>query len=69
MKLTETAVAALKLAPDQKDVIHFDDAIPGLGIRLRRSGAKTWLYQYKLAGRNETFHYRRCIRHQGRQGP
>ena len=51
MRLTETAVAALKLGPDQGDIIVFDDAIPGLGIRLRKSGLKTWLFQYKLSGR------------------
>ena len=51
MKLTEVTVAALKLDADAKDRIVFDASIPGFGIRLRKSGAKTWLFQYKLAGR------------------
>jgi integrase len=51
VKLTESAVAALRLEPDKKDIIHFDDAIPGLGVRLRKSGVKVWIFQYKLAGK------------------
>ena len=51
MKLTETNVAKLKLDAGQKDRIVFDDTVPGFGIRLRASGQRTWLYQYKLGGR------------------
>ena len=51
VKLTETNVAKLKLNAGQKDRIVFDDTVPGFGIRLRASGQRTWLYQYKLGGR------------------
>src|SRR5262245_31586510 len=30
------------------DVILFDDDLPGFGIRIRASGSKTWVFQYKL---------------------
>jgi hypothetical protein len=33
------------------DKIYFDDALACFGIRLRRTGGKTWLVQYAIAGR------------------
>jgi integrase len=48
MILTEQKANALKLAPGQADLIEFDDAIPGFGIRLREGGSRTWIFQYKL---------------------
>ena len=52
MKLDAKTVAALKLDGKQ-DAIFFDDAMPGFGYRLRRSGGKvrrSWVAQYKRAG-------------------
>ena len=34
------------------DVILFDDDLPGFGIRIRASGSKTWVFQYKLGLRH-----------------
>jgi integrase len=53
MNLTDDKVAKLKLAADEHDgKIWFDDKISGLGVRCYRSGRKTWLYQFRLAGRS-----------------
>ena len=52
MKLTQKAVAALKL-DGKTDAIYFDDDLPGFGYRLRKSGDKvnrSWIAQYRHAG-------------------
>jgi integrase len=48
VKLTETAVAKLKLPPRKSETIVFDDGVAGLGLRLREGGSRTWVYQYKI---------------------
>ena len=54
MKLTAKAVNALTLPAGKDDVIHFDNAMPGFGFRMRRgSGGKVlraWVCQYRRAG-------------------
>jgi integrase len=53
MNLTDDKVGKLKLSPDEPDgKIFFDDKISGLGVRCYSSGRKTWLYQFRLAGRS-----------------
>src|SRR5215471_2223492 len=54
MNLTAKSVAALKL-DGRRDLIVFDDALPGFGYRLRRSHdgkrvLRSWVVQYKRAG-------------------
>jgi integrase len=51
MKLTIKAVAGLKLPPGKTDHIEFDDDVPGFGLRLRDSGARTWIFQYTLGAK------------------
>src|SRR5262249_57194351 len=34
------------------DHIEFDDEIPGSGLRLRESGSRTFVFQYKVGDRN-----------------
>jgi Arm DNA-binding domain len=51
MRLTTASVSALKLNTGVADAIFFDDDVPGFGVRLRASGARTWVYQYKVGGR------------------
>jgi integrase len=51
MKLTAQSADALKLASGEADRIWFDDAVPGFGLRIRDTGSRSWIYQYKIAGR------------------
>jgi integrase len=51
MRLTTAAIEGLKLNRGVADKIIFDDDVPGFGIRVRASGARTWIYQYKIGGR------------------
>ena len=51
MRLTAAALGDLKLDSGVTDRIVFDDDVPGFGIRMRASGAQTWIFQYKIGGR------------------
>jgi integrase len=61
-KITKRAVDALQ-APDGRDLILWDSELRGFGVRVRGSGAKTYLLQY----RNEEGRTRRLVL--GRHGP
>jgi integrase len=57
MKLDAKTIAGLTLPKGKLDAIHFDERLPGHGVRLRRKrpGApvhKTWVTQYHVNGRN-----------------
>jgi integrase len=47
MKLTKQSVAELVLPEGKTDVIFFDDALPGFGVRLRAGGRAVWIVQYR----------------------
>ena len=34
------------LPPGKNEAIIFDEDMPGFGLRLRKAGARTWVYQY-----------------------
>jgi integrase len=51
IRLTDTAVKALKCPPGKRDCLVFDDRIAGFGVRVMASGVKTFLLQYQLGGR------------------
>src|SRR5262245_8263083 len=51
MRFTMAAIEGLRLDRGVADKIVFDEDIPGFGIRLRASGARAWIYQYKIGGR------------------
>ena len=51
MRLTVASIEGLKLHTGVADKIIFDDDVPGFGIRVRASGARTWIYQYKIGGK------------------
>jgi integrase len=48
---TKAAVEALTLPDGCRDRVYFDDDLPGFGLRLRNTGARTWLVQYAVAGK------------------
>src|SRR5215217_7331003 len=50
-KRTEKRVAALGCPAGRKDRLVFDDAVPGLAVRVAAGGGKTFLAQYTQAGR------------------
>jgi integrase len=53
MILTDDKIGKLKLSSGEPDgKIFFDEKFSGLGVRCYRSGRKTWLYQFRLAGRS-----------------
>src|SRR5262245_47011146 len=47
MKLTKSSVGALTLPVGKTDHIEWDDAVPGLGIRLR-GDSRRWIVQYRI---------------------
>ena len=51
MRLTAASTEALTLDSGVTDRIVFDDDVPGFGIRIRASGKRSWIYQYKIGGR------------------
>ena len=48
MKFTQKTVDALGLPPRKTEAIIFDDDLPGLGLRIRAGGTRTWVFQYKI---------------------
>jgi len=52
MRLTDSAVAALKVPHGKSEIIAFDDSLPGFGVRVRQGGSRRFVYQYKLNGAN-----------------
>jgi integrase len=51
MNLTAATVSGLKLGKGEADRIWFDNAIPGFGLRIRQSGSRSWIFQYKLGAK------------------
>jgi hypothetical protein len=50
MKLTRQTIDTLKLPPGKQDLIVFDDALPGFGLRIRAGGSRKWIVQYESHG-------------------
>ena len=51
-KLTLKTVPALPgPAPGKFDVIHWDDELPGFGLRILRSGTRSWVARYRIGKR------------------
>jgi integrase len=50
-RLTPQQVAALSLPPGKTDALYFDDAVPGLALRLRAGGNRSWIFQYRTGSK------------------
>ena len=48
MRLTRANINRLQLPEGKSDLIVFDDALPGFGIRVRAGGKRVWIAQYRL---------------------
>jgi integrase len=48
MLLTKANVASLSLPAGKTDLVVFDDDLRGFGLRLRASGRKYWVVQYRI---------------------
>ena len=51
MRLTARSAAALRLPAGKGDLIVFDDSVPGFGLRVRESGSRSWIFQYKIGAK------------------
>src|ERR1700722_13020244 len=47
MRLTKANVAKLSLPEGKSELLVFDEALAGFGIRLRYGGKRTWIAQYR----------------------
>jgi len=52
MRLTDKTVAALALPKDRAEAIHYDEDLPGFGLRLRAGGSRRWVYTYRIGVRD-----------------
>src|ERR1700730_6259506 len=51
MKLTKATADRLKLPQGKREMIVFDEALPGFGLRIRSGGKRTWIAQYRLGSK------------------
>jgi integrase len=51
MRLTATEIRRLGLRDGASEAIVFDDEVPGFGVRLRATGSKTFVFQYKTGSK------------------
>jgi hypothetical protein len=52
MRLTDKTIAGLALPTGRSEIIHYDDDLPGFGLRLRVGGSARWVYTYKIGGQH-----------------
>jgi integrase len=53
MEFTATSIKALVLPPGAKDKTFWDSTLPAFGLRLRASGAASWVVQYDFGGKTK----------------
>jgi hypothetical protein len=51
MKLTKANVDRLKLPSSKKEIIVFDETLPGFGLHIRGGGKRSWVAQYRLGSK------------------
>jgi len=52
MKLTAKTIPHVRLAAGRSEEIHFDDSLPGFGLRLRQGGSRSFIFQFKVGAQN-----------------
>jgi integrase len=52
MKFAQKTLATIELPAGKREVILFDDDLPGFGLRIRAGGARTWVYQFKIGNQH-----------------
>jgi len=48
LRLTAKNIANLELPPGKTDHIHWDDDVPGFGLRMRAGGSRSYVFQFKI---------------------
>ena len=48
MELGKREIDEFQFPPGRRDVLVFDDGLPGFGLRVTAAGTKTFLYQYRV---------------------
>ena len=48
MRLTKATVRGLTLPAGKGEVLFFDDALPGFGVRIRAGGSRSWIAQFRV---------------------
>ncbi|MEC5322753.1 tyrosine-type recombinase/integrase [Aurantimonas sp. A3-2-R12] len=51
MRLTGPNVSKLSLPDGKSEMIVFDDALPGFGVRMRSGGKRVWVAQYRVGSK------------------
>src|SRR5829696_1249514 len=51
MRLSRQTVPALTLPPGKTELIIFDEALPGFGLRVRAGGKRVWIAQYRMGAK------------------
>src|SRR5688500_8151470 len=51
VKLDRKFLAGIAAPTDKAEITYWDDASPGLGLRVLRSGAKSWIVRYRIGKR------------------
>lgn len=51
LALTDRTVAAAACPPGRKDVLLFDDALAGFGLRVTKGGTRTFIFQYRVGAK------------------
>jgi integrase len=52
MRLTQKTIGALSLPDGKAEAIHFDDDLPGFGLRIRAGGSRSFVFQFKIGGQH-----------------